>query len=57
MSDPQEARAEGFLLVQIGFVDVKRSERCMTAEFIASGCLGNVSVFKKQLSKCAEDGH
>lgn len=30
---------------------------CATAEFIALGCLGNVSGFKNQLNKCAEDGH
>lgn len=30
---------------------------CAITEFIASGCLGNVSGFKKYLNKCAEDGH
>lgn len=28
------------------------SARCTTAEFIASGCLGNVRDFKKQLNVC-----
>lgn len=39
----------------IGFAGVKQREEglsawCLTAEFTASGCLGNVSGFKKQLN-------
>lgn len=60
--DVQTATAAGLLSVRLGLL-VRSQERsgCLCVvritEFIASGCLGNVSGFKKYLNKCAEDGH
>lgn len=50
----------GLLSVRLGSPGVKRREgreeglsaRCATAEFIASGCSGNLRDFKKQLNVC-----
>lgn len=58
MNDVRRTMAEGSLSVAMGFAGVKRREEglaprawCATAGFVALGCLGNVSGFKKRFKQ------